>query len=97
VASSTERYCVVCEELPSMHQSQTFCKNLHMQQSLSTAYHPQTNGQTERANGTLEQYLRCFTSHLQDDWADLLPIAEFAYNNQIHHALTNHRCCSPPA
>uniref|UniRef100_A0A8C5LYT0 Polyprotein n=1 Tax=Leptobrachium leishanense TaxID=445787 RepID=A0A8C5LYT0_9ANUR len=57
-----------------------------MQQSLSTAYHPQTNGQTERTNGTLEQYLRCFTSHLQDDWADLLPIAEFAYNNQIHRS-----------
>uniref|UniRef100_A0A8C5PTG3 Uncharacterized protein n=1 Tax=Leptobrachium leishanense TaxID=445787 RepID=A0A8C5PTG3_9ANUR len=69
----------------------SFCKTLHMQQSLSTAYHPQTNGQTERTNGTLEQYLRCFTSHLQDDWADLLPIAEFAYNNQIHRSIK----CSP--
>uniref|UniRef100_A0A8C5MFI7 Gypsy retrotransposon integrase-like protein 1 n=1 Tax=Leptobrachium leishanense TaxID=445787 RepID=A0A8C5MFI7_9ANUR len=69
----------------------SFCKTLRMQQSLSTAYHPQTNGQTERTNGTLEQYLRCFTSHLQDDWADLLPIAEFAYNNQIHRSIK----CSP--
>uniref|UniRef100_A0A8C5PED6 Gypsy retrotransposon integrase-like protein 1 n=1 Tax=Leptobrachium leishanense TaxID=445787 RepID=A0A8C5PED6_9ANUR len=63
-----------------------FCKNLHIQQNLSTAYHPQTNGQTERTNGTLEQYLRCFVSHLQDDWYDLLPPAEFAYNNQVHRS-----------
>ncbi|XP_077137504.1 uncharacterized protein LOC143803164 [Ranitomeya variabilis] len=40
-----------------------------------------TNGQTERTNQTLEQYLRCFICHLQDDWVDLLPLAEFSYNN----------------
>uniref|UniRef100_A0A8C5QE97 Gypsy retrotransposon integrase-like protein 1 n=1 Tax=Leptobrachium leishanense TaxID=445787 RepID=A0A8C5QE97_9ANUR len=68
-----------------------FCKNLHIQQNLSTAYHPQTNGQTERTNGTLEQYLRCFVSHPQDDWYDLLPTAEFAYNNQVHRST----CQSP--
>ncbi|TPX37422.1 hypothetical protein SmJEL517_g00640 [Synchytrium microbalum] len=48
---------------------------------LSTAYHPQTDGQTERVNQTLEQYLRCFCSYEQRDWVDLLPFAEFAYNN----------------
>ena len=48
---------------------------------MSTAYHPQTNGQTERVNQTLEQYLRCYCTHLQDDWFHLLPHAEFAYNN----------------
>lgn len=48
---------------------------------LSTAYHPQTDGQTERTNQTLEQYLRCYTNYQQDDWVSLLPVAEFAYNN----------------
>lgn len=48
---------------------------------LSTAYHPQTDGQTERANQTLETYLRAYVSANQADWAGLLPCAEFAYNN----------------
>jgi hypothetical protein len=47
----------------------------------STAFHPQTDGQTERMNQTLETYLRIFVNHEQDDWFDLLPLAEFAYNN----------------
>src|SRR5436190_4718397 len=46
-----------------------------------TAFHPQTEGQTERMNQTLEAYLRIFCNHDQDDWFDLLPLAEFAYNN----------------
>lgn len=41
----------------------------------STAYHPQTDGQTERSNQTLKTYIRHFTSHRQDDWADWLPMA----------------------
>jgi Reverse transcriptase (RNA-dependent DNA polymerase)/RNase H-like domain found in reverse transcriptase/Integrase zinc binding domain/Chromo (CHRromatin Organisation MOdifier) domain/Aspartyl protease len=47
----------------------------------STAFHPQTDGQTERMNQTLETYLRIFVNHEQNDWFDLLPLAEFAYNN----------------
>jgi hypothetical protein len=50
----------------------------------TTAYHPQTDGQTERVNQELEQYLRLFMDERQDDWADLLPMAEFQYNNHIH-------------
>lgn len=50
----------------------------------STAYHPQTDGQTECINQELEQFLRIFTSYKQDDWDELLPAAEFAYNNHIH-------------
>jgi len=46
-----------------------------------TAYHPCTNGQTERVNQTLEQYLQCYSSYQQDNWVDYLPLAEFAYNN----------------
>ena len=52
--------------------------------SLSTAYHPRTDGQTEIVNQLLEQYLRCFTNYLQDDWIELLHFAEFAYNNAEH-------------
>ena len=52
--------------------------------NLSTAYHPQTDGQTERVNQILEQYLRCTISYQQDDWVDFLPLAEFAYNNATH-------------
>jgi transposase InsO family protein len=48
---------------------------------LSTAFHPQTDGQTERQNQTLQQYLRAFCTTCQTDWAKHLPIAEFAYNN----------------
>jgi hypothetical protein len=54
--------------------------------SASTAYHPQTDGQTERVNQELEQYIRLFTSERQDDWDELLPIAEFQYNNHVHSA-----------
>jgi transposase InsO family protein len=50
----------------------------------STAYHPQTDGQTERVNQELEQYLRLFTNERQDDWDELLPLAEFQYNNHVH-------------
>ena len=50
----------------------------------STAYHLQTNGQTEWVNQELEQYLRIFIGERQDDWYTLLPLAEFSYNNHIH-------------
>ncbi|XP_044715052.1 uncharacterized protein HRG_11320 [Hirsutella rhossiliensis] len=46
--------------------------------SLSTAYHPETDGQTENANSFLEQYLRQYVSFAQDDWDEWLPLAEFA-------------------
>jgi len=49
--------------------------------NLSTAFHPQTDGQTERANATLEQYLRAYCNYQQDDWERLLPNADFCYNN----------------
>jgi len=49
--------------------------------NLSTAFHPQTDGQTELANATLEQYIRVYCNYQQNDWEKLLPIAEFCYNN----------------
>jgi transposase InsO family protein len=60
------------------------CQLLCITPSTTTAFHPQSNGQTERVNQILEQYLRMFTTRRQDDWAELLPLAEFAYNNSTH-------------
>jgi len=50
---------------------------------MSTAFHPQTDGQMERLNQTIEAYLRAFVSKEQDDWVRLLPMAEFTYNNSL--------------
>lgn len=54
---------------------------LGIEPRFSTAYHPQTDGQSERANQSIEQYLRIYTSHRQDDWDKWLSLGEFAYNN----------------
>ena len=52
----------------------------------STAYHPQTDGQTERQNQELEAYLRIWVSYHQDDWTKWLSSAQFRYNNLVHSA-----------
>ena len=52
-----------------------------------TAYHPQTDRQTEHVNQALEQYLRCYVNYNLSNWSDLLPSAEFAYNNQAHKGI----------
>ena len=62
----------------------SLCFHLNIKRKLSTAFHPQTDGQTKRQNQTLEQYLRGYINYQQDDWARLLPMAEFAYNNSRH-------------
>jgi len=59
---------------------------LGIQTKLSMAYHPQTDGQIERINQELEQYLRVFINHRQEQWLDWLGMVEFAYNNKIHTA-----------
>ncbi|KAG0160466.1 hypothetical protein PDIDSM_7995 [Penicillium digitatum] len=56
-------------------------KRLRITNLLSTAYHPETDGQTERANAVLEQYLRAYVSYLQDDWSEWLLLAEFTANS----------------
>ena len=48
---------------------------------MSTAHYAETDGQSERANRTLEDMLRCFVNYRQNNWSDLLPTAEFAYNS----------------
>ena len=49
--------------------------------AMSTAFHPETDGQTERMNRTLEQMLRAYTNKQQNNWDELLPYCEMAYNN----------------
>ena len=62
------------------------CSHLNINHRLSTAFHPQTDGQTERQVQTMEQYLPAFCNYEQDNRVELLPLAEFAYNNSIHHS-----------
>src|SRR5258705_10389622 len=54
---------------------------LSMKLHFTSGYHPEGNGQTERINQVLEQYLWAYTNYQQDNWALLLPLVEFAYNN----------------
>jgi hypothetical protein len=58
-------------------------KLVRIKGNLSTAYHPQTDGQTERMNQEIEQYLRLFINHRQSDWAEWLSCAEFSYNDKV--------------
>ena len=61
-------------------------KMLGIRMKLSTVFHPQTDGQTERINQELEQYLRFFIKNRQKDWPEWLAMAEFAVNNKVHAA-----------
>jgi Integrase zinc binding domain len=56
------------------------CKQLRIDQNISSAYHPQTDGQSERTNQWLEQYLRVYGNFQQNDWASWLPLAQFVHN-----------------
>ena len=67
------------------------CDILGIKAQLSTAFHPETDGQTERTNATIEMYLRMYVNFMQNDWACWCPSAEFAYNNHLSEA-TN---CTP--
>ena len=58
-------------------------KLLRTKLNMSTSYHPQTDGQTERANRTIEDMLRAYVSSQQDDWDELLPLMEMAYNDSV--------------
>jgi transposase InsO family protein len=57
---------------------------LRMRLHFTSGHHPSANGQVERINSTLEQYLRIYCNYEQDNWSKLLPLAEFAYNNAPH-------------
>ena len=67
----------------------SLCYFLSIKRRLSTTFYPQTNGQTERQNSTIEAYSRAFMNWEQNDWARLLPMAELTYNN-AKNASTGH-------
>jgi hypothetical protein len=56
------------------------CAQLNIKQNISTVYHPQTDGQLEWANAQVEQYLRIYRNTEQDDWVNLLPLAQYVHN-----------------
>lgn len=64
------------------------CHCMEIDPRLSTAFHPETDGQTERMNAIMEQYLRAYVNYQQDDWAQYLPLAEFAANNHVSETTT---------
>ena len=57
---------------------------LGIKSKMSMVFHLQTDGQIERVNQKLEQYLRMFIDHRQEQWLDWLGIVEFVYNNKVH-------------
>jgi len=59
-------------------------EKLGIRSKLSTVFHSQTDGQTERVNQELEQYLRMFIDHRQEQWPEWLRTAEFVYNNKVY-------------
>lgn len=63
-----------------------FCQSFGASASLSSGYHPQSNGQTERANQDLESALRCVTSRNPTSWSTFLPWIEYAHNTLISSA-----------
>jgi Integrase zinc binding domain len=78
-----------------------FCQELHrllhVKLAMSPSFHPETGGQTERANRTMEEMVQRYLSHRQNDWQQLLPALEFM-NNYKHRATgTSHSSPAPAA
>ena len=63
------------------------CRVMGTTPAMSLEFHPQTDGQTERANRSIEEMLRAYVGKRQNDWDDRLGMIEFAYNNSIHSSL----------
>jgi hypothetical protein len=82
--------CTMVSDRGTTFNSQ-FLKSLYKQLGItptfSTTYHPQTDGQSERANQEVEQFLRLFVNHRMDDWVEWLPLAEFAFNNRVNESI----------
>lgn len=65
----------------------SLCKRLKIKANLSTAYHPETDGQSERANQDIKRGLRTYCNYMQDDWARWIPMVEFSDNNNTSTSL----------
>ena len=66
---------------------QAFCQSQGIQTRMSTAFHPETDGQTERVNRILIEMLRNYIDPTQDDWDEHLTAAEFAINNAYQESI----------
>jgi hypothetical protein len=64
-----------------LHFFRSLGKALNMNLHFTSGYHPEGDSQTKHINQTLEQYLRVYCNYQQDNCSELLPLAEFAYNN----------------
>jgi transposase InsO family protein len=64
----------------------TLMAEIGIQRKLSTAYHPETDGQTERTNRTMKTYLKIYSNHAQNNWLSLLAMAQLSYNNKLSEA-----------
>ena len=73
---------------------QAFCRGIGAMVSLSSGYHPQTNGQAERANQALEATLRCVTTSNPASWSQRLPWVEYSLNTMVSSAtgLSPYQC-----
>ena len=80
---------IVCDRGPQFVFDfwKAFCDLLVIDTHPSTAYLPQTDGQSERMNAIMEQYLRAYVNYQQDNWVLLLPTCEFAANNHFSNSL----------
>jgi hypothetical protein len=74
------------------HFAKALCKKLQIRQNISSAFHPQMDGLSERTNQWIEQFLRLVAGARQDDWKDWLPLATAAHNNHC-----NSTTKTPPA
>lgn len=74
---------IICDRDPvfTSNLAREFASILSIKPHFSSAFHPQTDGQTERVNAILEQYLRAYCNYQQDNWQELLSLAEFSFNN----------------
>eukprot|EP00833_Pecoramyces_ruminatium_P000335 jgi/Orpsp1_1/1174367/evm.model.c7180000049831.1 len=64
----------------------SICQILAVDLKFSSPFHHQTNGQSERVNSVVEQYLRCFSNYKGTNWNKFLKLAEFSYNNAIQES-----------
>ena len=64
-------------------------KILEIKRKMSTAFHPQTDGQTERLNCEINTYLRIYVSDRQQDWVKWIKIAQFVWNNTVSSVTTD--------
>jgi transposase InsO family protein len=69
------------------HFWRRYCQRYGVSIKLSSAHHPETDGQTENANKILKNYLRAYIDYLQDNWVDYLPDAQFAVNNWVNESI----------